>query len=84
MNNEKEWSFIVIDLKTSYPTIKNHRGFVMTADTIHATEEKITAGIETQRTSLGKAEICFGALMATAAITGIWGAVSLLISYFLN
>jgi hypothetical protein len=33
---------------------------------------------------MSKAEICFGALMAIAAIAGMWGVVSLLISFFLN
>lgn len=39
--------------------------------------EQIT---ETQETST--AQICFGAIMATASIAGIWGAVSLLISFY--
>jgi hypothetical protein len=33
---------------------------------------------------MSKAEICFGALMAIAAIAGMWGVVSLMISFFLN
>jgi len=50
-------------------------------------EEKINAASETitsQKTEVTKAEICFGALMAVSAIAGLWGAVSLIISYFTN
>ena len=55
---------------------------------IDTTEERITAvtqeNVETKKTEMSKAEICFGALMAIAAIAGMWGVVSLLISFFLN
>lgn len=58
------------------------------ANTIETTEERIGTVVqettETQRTEMSKAEICFGALMAIAAIAGMWGVVSLLISFFLN
>jgi hypothetical protein len=40
--------------------------------------------IQTQKPEMSKAEICFGAIMAIAAIAGMWGVVSLLISLFLN
>jgi hypothetical protein len=57
-------------------------------NTIDTTEERITVvaqeNIETRKTEMSKAEICFGALMALAAIAGMWGVVSLLISFFLN
>ena len=54
---------------------------------IDTTEERITTVVqestETQKPEMSKAEICFGALMAIAAIAGMWGVVSLLISFFL-
>jgi hypothetical protein len=57
-------------------------------NTIDTTEERIATvvqeTIETQKKEMSKAEICFGALMAIAAIAGMWGAVSLMISFFLN
>ena len=57
-------------------------------NTIDTTEERINVvaqeNIETRKTEMSKAEICFGALMALAAIAGMWGVVSLLISFFLN
>jgi hypothetical protein len=55
---------------------------------IETTEERITTVVheetEVQKPEMSKAEICFGALMAIAAIAGMWGVVSLLISFFLN
>ena len=58
------------------------------ANAIETTEERIGTvaqeNIETQKTEMSKAEICFGALMAIAAIAGMWGVVSLMISLFLN
>jgi hypothetical protein len=58
------------------------------ANTIETTEERIGTVaqeiVETQKKEMSKAEICFGALMAIAAIAGMWGVVSLLISLFLN
>ena len=55
---------------------------------IETTQERINTvtqeNVETQKTEMSKAEICFGALMAIAAIAGMWGVVSLLISFFLN
>ena len=58
------------------------------ANTIDTTEERITTvtqeNVESQKAEMSKAEICFGALMAIAAIAGMWGVVSLLISFFLN
>jgi len=55
---------------------------------IDTTEERISTvvqeNIESKKTEMGKAEICFGAMMAIAAIAGMWGVVSLLISMFLN
>lgn len=58
----------------------------MNTKAINTTEERVSAdeSTETSRSEVSKAEICFGALMAVAAIAGMWGAVSLLISYFLN
>ena len=57
-------------------------------NTIDTTEERVATVVqettETQKTEMSKAEICFGALMAIAAIAGMWGAVSLMISFFLN
>ena len=37
-----------------------------------------------EKVEMSKAEICFGALMAIAAISGLWGITSLLISLFLG
>ncbi|MFC1837114.1 hypothetical protein ACFLYW_00335 [Thermodesulfobacteriota bacterium] len=55
---------------------------------IETTEERINTVVqentEIQKPEMNKAEICFGALMAIAAIAGMWGVVSLLISFFLN
>ncbi len=55
---------------------------------IETTEERVNTVVqeqtEIQKPEMSKAEICFGALMAIAAIAGIWGVVSLLISFFLN
>jgi len=44
-------------------------------DTIVIEEEK--------KSGVKKTEVVFGLIMAVAAISGIWGAVSLLISWFL-
>jgi len=58
------------------------------ANAIDTTEERIATvaqeNIQTQKPEMSKAEICFGAIMAIAAIAGMWGVVSLLISLFLN
>ena len=58
------------------------------ANAIETTQERITTvaqeTVETQKKEMSKAEICFGALMAIAAIAGMWGVVSLMISMFLN
>jgi hypothetical protein len=57
------------------------------ANTINITEERIQTVNEattTQNTSTSKAEICFGVLMAVAAIAGMWGVASLIISYFIG
>lgn len=56
------------------------------ANTIDSTQERILTSevVETQKKETTKAEVCFGALMGVAAIAGLWGAVSLLISFFMN
>jgi hypothetical protein len=54
----------------------------MNAQTTTATEEKIIQAIEPKKTSA--AEVCFGAIMAIAALAGMWGAVSFLISQFVG
>ena len=58
------------------------------ANTIETTQERIATvaqeNVESKKTEMSKAEICFGALMAIAAIAGMWGVVSLLISMFLK
>jgi hypothetical protein len=58
------------------------------ANAIETTEERATTVVQEnagiQKTEMSKAEICFGAIMAIAAIAGMWGVVSLLISFFLN
>jgi hypothetical protein len=57
-------------------------------NTIETTQERINTvtqeNVETQKQEMSKAEICFGAIMAIAAIAGMWGVVSLMISFFLN
>ena len=57
-------------------------------NTIETTEERVESIVQeqtqTHKTEMSKAEICFGAMMAIAAIAGMWGVVSLLISFFLN
>ena len=57
-------------------------------NTIETTQERVEAIVQeqtqTQKTEMSKAEICFGALMGIAAIAGMWGVVSLLISFILN
>lgn len=58
------------------------------ANAINTTEERIRTitqeTAQTERKEMTKAEICLGALMAIGAIAGMWGVVSLLISFFLN
>ena len=60
---------------------------VMT-NTIETAQERINTvaqeNVETQKQEMSKAEICFGAIMAIAAIAGMWGVVSLMISFFLK
>jgi hypothetical protein len=57
-------------------------------NTIDTTQERVATvveeNVESQKKEMSKAEICFGAIMAIAAIAGMWGVVSLLISFFLN
>ena len=57
-------------------------------NTIETTQERINTvaqeNVETQKHEMSKAEICFGAIMAIAAIVGMWGVVSLMISFFLK
>jgi len=54
------------------------------ANAIETTEERIIVGaeenVQTQKKEMTKAEMCFGAIMAIAAIAGMWGVVSLIIS----
>lgn len=50
---------------------------------ITTTENRVaTETIATEEKKTSVAEICFGALMGIGAIAGMWGAVSLMISYF--
>ena len=57
-------------------------------NTIDTTQERVNTVVQetiaTEKKEMSKAEICFGALMAIAAIAGMWGVVSLLISFFLK
>ena len=55
-----------------------------TIETTERVETIVQEQTQTQKTEMSKAEICFGALMAIAAIAGMWGVVSLLISFILN
>lgn len=55
------------------------------SNTMNTTREQAASVAETKAPKdASKAEICFGAMMAIAAIAGLWGAVSLLISYFVQ
>ena len=59
----------------------------MTMQAMNPAQEKINAADEaltSPKKEVTKAEVCFGALMAVSAIAGLWGAVSLIISYFTN
>ena len=59
----------------------------MTMHAMNPADEKINAVNETMSSSkneVSKAEICFGVLMAVSALAGLWGAVSLMITYFTN
>ena len=59
----------------------------MTMQAMNPAEEKINTvneAIASQKTETTKAEICFGVIMAISAIAGLWGMVSLMISYFTN
>jgi len=47
----------------------------------HTIEERIAA-VETEKKETTRTEVCFGAIMGIAAIAGMWGAASLLITYF--
>ena len=49
------------------------------------TIDQVETAIKEQKeeNGVGKTEIFFGLIMAVAALSGIWGAVSLLISWFL-
>jgi len=53
-------------------------------ETTERVETIVQEQTQTQKTEMSKAEICFGALMAIGAIAGMWGVVSLLISFILN
>ena len=53
-------------------------------ETTERVESIVQEQTQTQKTEMSKAEICFGALMAIGAIAGMWGVVSLLISFILN
>ena len=53
-------------------------------ETTERVESIVQEQTQTQKTEMSKAEICFGALMAIAAVAGMWGVVSLLISFMLN
>jgi len=53
-------------------------------NTMNATRDQVDAIVNTKKAEATKAEICLGALMATATIAGIWGAASFLISLFVQ
>ena len=80
---ENKLKKIILIIEKNKPT-----GRPVMTNTIDTTEERVNTIVqettETQKTEMSKAEICFGALMAIAAIAGMWGVVSLLISFFLN
>lgn len=58
------------------------------ANAMDTTEERIGTitqeTVETEKREMSKAEICFGAMMAIGAVAGMWGVVSLMISYFMG
>ena len=51
---------------------------------MEAKVETIQTVVEEEKKEVTKAEICFGALMAVAAICGLWGVTSILIQLFLG
>jgi|GEM_PF-1319886 len=54
-------------------------------NTTHIADQRITT-VENEtripKTEVKISEVCFGTVMAVAALYGMWGVVSLLISYF--
>ena len=64
--------------------IKSKRSKAMNTENIE-TINQVEAVIEERREekSVGRTEILFGLIMAVAALSGIWAAVSLLISWSL-
>ena len=54
------------------------------ANAIETTNTVAQETARTHRTEMTKTEICFGTVMAIAAIAGMWGVVSLLISFCLR
>ncbi len=55
----------------------------MTSETIQAIRNETITIEEERQTGVRKTEVLFGVIMAVTAISGIWGAVSLLISWFM-
>jgi hypothetical protein len=59
----------------------------MVTHAMNPADEKITAAneaVSSPKNEVSTAEICFGVLMAVSALAGLWGAVSLMITYFTN
>lgn len=56
----------------------------MTGNTAQAIrEQSIVTEIRKDEQGIRKTEVLFGVIMAITALSGIWGAVSLLISWFM-
>lgn len=58
----------------------------MNTNAINTTTEQaeILSNVEVKGAGINKAEICFGVIMAIAALSAMWGAVSLMISFFIS
>lgn len=72
--------------KTRIDEAKPTPGGATMTNSVNTANENVATieQVNVRKTETSMAEVCFGALMAIAAIAGIWGAVSLLISYFIG
>lgn len=55
----------------------------MTGNTLQAIREQAITTESIAERGIKKTEVLFGVIMAITALSGIWGAVSLLISWFM-
>lgn len=66
----------------SNPSPQNKEN-IMTGNTIQAIREQAISTASREEQGIKKTEVLFGVIMAITALSGIWGAVSLLISWFM-